>query len=313
MPDTAAEVRTYRRVSGLPEGMPLLEESPPAYAAAMTTVVFGASGKVGRYVAAGLNSTGAHVRLTSREPGAARFASDAEVVAADLERPETLPAALDGAQRVFLYTNPEGINGFIAAAESAGVQHVVLLSSGAVLRSDPMDNPISRMHTIVESAIEKSGLEWTFIRPGMFASNALWWWQQSVRTEGVVRLPYPDAETAPVHEKDLAALAVTALTEPGHHGRGYVVTGPESLTLRRQVQHIGDAIGRDIAVEQNTVEQARAELAKTMPAFGVESVLTGWEAGTLTPAPVLTTIEEVTGRPAHTFAQWANDHAADFR
>jgi len=256
---------------------------------------------------------GEHVRLTSREPGAAGFPLGAEVVAADLERPETLPAALEGAQRVFLYAKPDGIDGFVAAAESAGVRHVVLLSSGAVLQADPESNPIARMHTVVESAIEKSELAWTFIRPGMFATNALWWWQRSIRDEGVVRVPYADARTAPIHEKDLAALAVTALTEPGHRGRAYPVWGAESLTLREQAQCIGAAIGREITFEVIPVEQARVELGKTMPQIGIDAVLAGWEAGLTTTPQVSTVIEEVTGRPAHTFAQWAKDHAPDFR
>jgi uncharacterized protein YbjT (DUF2867 family) len=277
----------------------------------MVTVVFGARGNVGRHVAAGLISRGNQVRPTSREPGAAGFPQGTQVVAADLERPETLPAALEGAEGVFLYAKPEGIDGFVAAAEAAGVRHVTLLSSGAVLGGDA-DNPIARMHTVVESAIEKSGLEWTFIRPGMFATNALWWWQQSIRDAGVARVPYADARTAPIHEKDLAALAVTALTEPGHHGQAYTVFGPESLTLRQQVRHIGAAIGREIALEVISVEQARAELSKTMPSIGVEAVLAGWKAGTVAPPQVSSIIEEVTGRPARTFAQWAEDHAADF-
>jgi uncharacterized protein YbjT (DUF2867 family) len=104
----------------------------------------------------------------------------------------------------------------------------------------------------------------------MFAGNTLWWWGRSIRAGGVVRLPYPDVWTAPVHEKDLAALAVTALTEPGHHGRAYPVRGPE-LTVADQVRHIGTALRREIPVEV------------------------------------------VTGKPARTFAQWAEDHAVDFR
>ncbi|MGK8523024.1 NAD(P)H-binding protein [Nocardia asteroides] len=279
----------------------------------MVTVVFGARGNVGRHVAAGLIAKGEQVRPTSREPHAEGFPQGEKVFEADLERPETLPAALDGAQRVFLYAKPDGIDGFVAAAEAAGIRHVVLLSSGAVLGSDAEHNPIARMHTIVESAIERSGLEWTFIRPGMFATNALWWWRKSIRDEGVVRLPYADARTAPIHEQDLAALAVTALTEPGHHGHAYPVWGPEALTLRQQVRHIGDAIGREIVCEEVSVEQARRELSETMPSIGVDAVLAGWKAGTAEAPRVSTIIEEVTGHPARTFAQWAKDHAADFR
>ncbi|MGO4649201.1 NAD(P)H-binding protein [Nocardia sp. 2YAB30] len=279
----------------------------------MVTVVFGARGNVGRHVATGLISKDDQVRLTSREPDTADFPPGAEVVAADLERPETLHATLEGAERVFLYAKPDGIDGFVAAAESAGVRHVVLLSSGAVLQSNAERNPIARMHTVVESAIAESGLEWTFIRPGMFATNALWWWQKSIRDEGAVRVPYADARTAPIHERDLAAIAVTALTEPGHRGHAYAVWGPESLTLRQQVRHIGEAIGREIAFEVISAEQAREELSQTMPSIGVEAVLAGWKAGTAAPPQVSTITEEITGRPAHTFAQWAKDHATDFR
>ncbi|MFJ1767958.1 NAD(P)H-binding protein [Amycolatopsis sp. NPDC088138] len=279
----------------------------------MVTVVFGASGKVGRHVAAGLSSVGEKMRLTSRTLLPVGFPVGAEVFTADLETPATLPAVLDGAQRVFLYAKPEGIDGFVTAAESAGVQHVVLLSSGSVIHPDAARNPIARAHITVESALERSGLTWTFIRPGMFATNTLWWWRNSIRDEGIVRVPYPDAQTAPIHEKDLAALAVTALTQPGHHGHAYPVWGPESLSIRQQVQHIGAATGRKITLETISIEQARVELGRTMPPMGVDAILAAWRAGTTAPPQVSTVVTDVTGRPAHTFAQWADDHANDFR
>lgn len=279
----------------------------------MVTVVFGAGGNVGRHVAAGLSLVGEKMRLTSRKPRPRGFPPGAEVVTADLESPETLPAVLEGAQRVFLYAKPEGIDGFVAAAESAGVEHVVLLSSGAVVHADAARNPIAQAHIAVESAIENSSLAWTFIRPGMFATNTLWWWRNSIRDEGIVRVPYPDAQTAPIHEKDLAALAVTALTQPGHRGHAYPVWGHESLSIRQQVRHIGAAAGREITIETISVDQARAELGKTMPPIGVDAILAAWQAGTTAPPQVSTVITDVTGRPAHTFAQWAEDHANDFR
>jgi uncharacterized protein YbjT (DUF2867 family) len=191
----------------------------------MVTVVFGARGNVGRHVAADLQAAGKQVRVTSRNPAAAGFASQVQVAAADLEQTETLPAALAGAGKVFLYARPRGIEGFVQAALSAGVRHVVLLSSGAVVNADAWHNPIARQHRTVELAIEQSGLDWTFIRPGMFATNTRWWWTESIRTRSVVRLPYPDAQTAPVHEKDMASLAVTALTELGHATRPTPSTG----------------------------------------------------------------------------------------
>lgn len=279
----------------------------------MATVVFGARGNVGRHVTAGLLAAGEHVRVTSRNPGAADFPPEVDVVAADLEQPETLPAALEGAEKVFVYAKPDGVEGFVQAAQTAGVRHVVLLSSAAVILPGAERNPIAKAHQTVETAIEQSTMDWTFVRPGMFATNTLWWWAKSIRAESVVRVPYPDSHTAPIHEKDMAALAVTALTEPGHEHQAYAVFGPESLTLRQQVDHLAAAIGRKITLETLTVEEGRAELGKTMPQMGVEAIMGAWAAGNGTPARVSTIVEEVTGRPAHTFAQWAEDHAENFR
>jgi uncharacterized protein YbjT (DUF2867 family) len=279
----------------------------------MVTVVFGARGSVGRHVAAGLRAAGEEVRLTSRDPAAAGFPDDVQVADADLERPETLGAALDGAQKAFLYAKPRGIDGFVAAARAAGVQRVALLSSAAIAGRNAERNPIARSHRAVELALEQSGLEWAFIRAGMFATNTLWWWQRAIREDGLVRLPYPEAQTAPVHEKDLAALAVTALTQDGHDRSVYAVYGPQSLTLRQQVSLIGSAIGRAIGVEQVSPEQARAEMSQTVPAVGVDAILGSWEAGRHAPAPTTAVVQEVTGRPGLTFAQWAAGHAGDFR
>jgi uncharacterized protein YbjT (DUF2867 family) len=272
----------------------------------MVTVVFGARGNVGRHVAAGLAALGVPVRLTSRTPNASH-------VAADLDVPQTLPAALEGVSQVFLYARPAGIDGFVAAARSAGVRHVVLLSSGTVVRPGADRNPIARDHRIVESALEESGLSWTFIRPGMFATNTRWWWARAIKGGEAVRLPYPEALTAPVSERDMAALAVTALTERGHGRQAYTLYGPQVLTLREQVGHIGAAIGRRIPIEAVTPEQARADLGKTMPATGVEAIMRAWAAGAESVPETSVIVEKLTGRPAQMFAEWARDHAGDFR
>jgi uncharacterized protein YbjT (DUF2867 family) len=279
----------------------------------MVTVVLGARGNVGRHVAAGLQAAGQQVRVTSRNPATAGFSSRMQVAAADLEEAGTLPAALAGAESVFLYARPAGVGGFVEAARAAGVRHVVLLSSAAVVGADAEHNPIARQHRAVELVIEQSGIDWTFIRPGMFAANTRWWWARSIRSANTVSLPYPDAQTAPVHEKDMAALAVTTLTEPGHGHQAYAIYGPESLTLRRQVGQISDAIGREIRLEVTPRGQAQAELSMTMPPVAAEAVLRAWEAGNGASARTSFIVEKITGRPAHTFAQWAADHAGDFR
>lgn len=272
----------------------------------MVTVVFGARGNVGRHVAAGLAALGVPVRPTSRTP-------DDSHVAADLDAPHTLPAALEGASQVFLYAKPEGVDGFVTAARAAGVRHVVLLSSAAVVQPGAAHNPIARDHRIVESAFEESGLSWTFVRPGMFATNTRWWWTEPIRNGQAVRLPYPEALVAPVGERDMAAVAVTALTERGHGRQAYTLYGPQAITLREQVEHIGAALGRRIPIEVVTPEEARADLSRTIPAAGVEAITRAWEAGTRTAPETSVIVERLTGKPAQTFANWAREHADDFR
>lgn len=283
----------------------------------MVVVVFGARGNVGRHVADGLLAAGEQVRAVSRTPAAGRT-PQLEAVAADLGRPETLPAALEGADTMFLYgmldpQNPYDIEKVVATATTAGIRQVVLLSSVSVLDPDAGHHPVPRLNRTIEQAVQRSGMDWTFLRPGTFATNTRTWWAESIRTDNVVRLPYPLAQSAPVHEKDIAALAVTALTEPGHSHQTYTIYGAESLTLQRQVEHIGEAIDRPIRIEHISDEQARAEVARTMHPVVAEAIVSQWAAANGVPALTSVIVEKITGRPAHTYAQWAVDHADDFR
>ncbi len=282
----------------------------------MVVVVFGARGNVGRHVADGLLAAGEKVRAISRTP-AAGLTAGLDAVGADLDRPETLPAVLDGADKMFLYgmldpQRPYDIEKVVAAAAAAGIRQVVLLSSVSVLDTDA-DHPVPRLNRAIEQAVQRSGLDWTFLRPGTFATNTRTWWAGSIRTDNVVRLPYPLAQSAPVHEQDLAALAVTALTEPGHSHQTYTVYGAESLTLQRQVEHIGEAIDRPIRIDHVSDEHARAEVGRTMHPVVAEAIVNQWAAASGVPALTSTIVEKVTGAPAHTYAQWAVDHADDFR
>ncbi|MGO4426514.1 hydroxylase, partial [Streptomyces sp. MCAF7] len=131
--------------------------------------------------------------------------------------------------------------------------------------------------------------------------------------DNVVRLPYPLAQSAPVHEKDIAALAVTALSEPGHSHQTYTIYGAESLTLQRQVEYIGEALGRRIRIERVSDEQARAEVGRTMHPVVAEAIVSQWAAANGVPAPTSVIAGKITGTPTHTYAQWAVDHSDDFR
>jgi uncharacterized protein YbjT (DUF2867 family) len=174
-------------------------------------------------------------------------------------------------------------------------------------------NPARALVEHIEQVIQAWDLSWTLLRPGIFAANALAWWGPQIRAGDVVRWPYLGVPTAPIHEHDVAAVAVRALCENGHDSAEYVLTGPQSLTQAEQVSAIGRALGRSLTVEELTPDEARREWRSFMPAPVVNMLLDAWAASVGQPAFVTSTIAELTGAPARTFLDWATDHAADFR
>jgi uncharacterized protein YbjT (DUF2867 family) len=166
----------------------------------------------------------------------------------------------------------------------------------------------------IERQIEASGLQPTFLRPGMFASNVLSWWAPQIRAgEEVIRWPYAAVPTAPIDERDIAAVAVRALCHSAEAPVDAVLTGPESLTQSEQLTIIGDAIGRRLHLEEISPDEARRELPPTMPLFIVDMLLAAWGAAAGRPALVTSTVQELTGRPATSFQDWAAAHAAHFQ
>lgn len=181
-------------------------------------LVTGSTGRVGRQLVAQLLSADAEIRALTRDPEAADLPPGVEVVRGDLTNPSSLDPCLDGVDAVFLV--------WTAAAETAPqvvelmaqhVRRVVFLSSphktAHPLFQQP--NPLKALHAGVERFIEESGLEWTFLRPGMFAANALSWWAPQIRVGDVVRWPYGEAPTAPIHERDIAEVAMHGSSSRG--------------------------------------------------------------------------------------------------
>ncbi|MBV8933255.1 MAG: NAD(P)H-binding protein [Kutzneria sp.] len=262
-------------------------------------LVTGATGHIGRDIAGRLSEAGASVRALTRHPATASLPSQVDALRGDLTEPESVRRALDGVDRLYLYSAAHATTEFLDLASRAGVRRVVMLSG---LGTSP---------DVVERAVGAAGIEWTHLRPGAFATNALQW-APSVRANGVVRTPYGDATDAPIHEADIGEVAAAALLREDHVGRRYELTGPESLTYREQVALIGEAIGRDIAFIEESPEQARERMIRTIPEAIVEELLGLWADRVGEPAAVLPTVRALTGHPARTFAQWAADHAADF-
>ena len=279
-------------------------------------LVTGATGRVGRTVVAQLLEAGIPVRALTRRPEAAGLPKAVEVVAGDFAVPESLDAALEGAGAVFLlWTAPPSTLPAVIDRLARHAERVVLLSSPHQTPHPffQQPNPMARVHAEVERLLAAAGTPLTILRPGMFASNTVLWWAPMIREGDVVRWPYGATETAPVDERDIAAVAARALVEDGHAGRDYVLTGPESLTQAQQVAVIGEALGRRIRFHDLSPDEFRRETAGAWPAPVVDMLLAAWGAASGQPAFVTSTVGDVTGVPARTFREWANDHAAAFR
>jgi uncharacterized protein YbjT (DUF2867 family) len=278
-------------------------------------LVTGATGNIGREVVAQLRATECRIRAVSRTPDAANLPDDVEVVPGDLSMPETLDQCLTGIDAMFLvWVAPLASAAPAVARIASRVERVVLLTSPHRTPHPFFQQPnaLRTVHAGIERLIETSGVQWTFLRPGVFALNCLNWWGPQIRSGEVVRWFHGAAATAPIHERDIAAVAVRALCDGGHGGREYVLTGPESLTQREQVRIIGGAIGRPLHFEELSPETARRELLTMMPASIADMLLTAYAAAVDRPALVTSTVADVTGAPARSFDLWAVDHAAAF-
>lgn len=269
-------------------------------------LVTGATGNIGSQLAGLLD---APVRALVRRPDV--VVAGAETFVGDLNDPASLGDAFADVEGIFLLPGYNDMPGFLAKAREAGVRHVVLLSGGSAALED-MDNAVSRYMTLAERAVRESGLAWTFLRPRAFMSNALRWLPQ-LRAGDTVRLQFPRVAAACIDPLDIAAVAARALTTGEHDGRIHELTGPQSLRPAEQLAVLGRGLGRDLEPVELTDDETRAELEASMPGEYVEAFFSFYVGGTLDESKVLPTVEEVLGRPARTFEQWAEAHASDFR
>ena len=279
-------------------------------------LVTGATGRVGRVVIDLLTGAGVPVRaLTHRSEAAATLPANVEVVTGDLTVPESLDAGLPGVDAVFLvWTVPPATAPAVVERIAAHARRVVFLSAPHKTPHPffQQPNPMAELYAEIEERIAESGLEWTFIRPGMFASNALFWWAPAISAGNLVRWPYGAAETAPIDDRDVAAVAARTLYEDGHAGGDYVLTGPESLSQAEQVRIIGDVLGHRIEFQELSPDEFRSETEGTWPPQIVDMLLTAWAATMGTPAFVTSTVSDILGTPARSFRHWVADHADAF-
>ncbi|WP_406415626.1 NAD(P)H-binding protein [Streptomyces sp. NBC_00873] len=277
-------------------------------------LVTGATGTVGREVVRRLPAD-LRVRIMARDPAKVTGASStAETVAGDYEDPRSLARAVTGVRTAFLVTTRvtgDDDSRFVRAAQRAGVQRLVKLSAAAVL-DQQADDLITRWQRANEELLRASGMEWTLLRPRAFMSNSLAW-AASIRSERTVRALYGTSVNACVDPRDIAEVAVRALTEERHAGCTYTLTGPEALTAIGQTEQLGRLLGVPLDFEELSRDEACAALRRRYPAPVVEALLESAErqrAGAK--AQVEDTVRTVTGRSAGSFRGWAEDHLEAF-
>lgn len=281
----------------------------------MTILVIGATGKVGSRLTDLLMARNEPVRVLVRDPSKLdHLPSTVERAIGDLGRPETLPEATSGIEKMFLMAVDHGTEhtaNAVDAAGNAGVRHVVQFSSqGAGV--DPMPS-IGGYFRQREQLLQDSGIPWTILRCGFLMSNALTW-AESIRSGGFVRHANGGGKFAPIDPHDIAEIAAIALTNDGHVGNVYEITGPELLTSCDQVAILSEVLSRPIECMEEPVTEAAEQMRQTGTPNGLVDELV--ELWTLTRAGLFAyatgTAGDILGRPGHAYATWAQANAHAF-
>ncbi|MFI8192466.1 NAD(P)H-binding protein [Streptomyces sp. NPDC085946] len=280
-------------------------------------LITAATGNAGPHAAAHLLEAGARVRalVLPDDPNAGRLPEGVEIHHGDLGDPDSLDAALEGVDGVFLmwpfFSLPVDTAPAVLKKIEATARRVAFVSSvGVHIGLEPVDN---NCHAYIEHLLERTSLEWTFLRMTGFHCNAMAFAEQ-IRNGDVVRYPYGAATRTPVHESDLAAVGAEALTSDGHGRKKYLVSGPEELSQAAQVRIIGEVTGRDLRWQDIPRDAARQAMVDSgWPAAYVDGSLDYFEALSKEPEASSNVVEEVTGRPARTFRSWVVEHVDAFR
>jgi uncharacterized protein YbjT (DUF2867 family) len=282
-------------------------------------LVTGATGKTGRALVQQLAKMGMPVRAMVRDRAKAAdiAAAGAEIAVADLSRVETLVPALVGIDRAYLMTaaDPQQVmlhSNFIGAAKQAGVRYVVRHS---VRGADP-HSPVKlcRWHAASQKELEESGIAWTHLQPIYSMQNFLTF-ALTIQSQGEFYAPMKDGALSMVDARDVAAVAAAALIDNApHQGKTYVVTGPEALTFADAAGQLSAALGKPVRYLDIARENSRkALLQRGMPEWYVEDLLGFYEFySTGAGAAVSDVVARITGRPARSFRQFAEDYGSAF-
>lgn len=279
-------------------------------------LVTGATGTIGGEIARVLLAEGMPVRVLLRDQAqASQWRNHAEVVLGDFSSPESLDAALEGIERVFLASFDRSNiadlqRNVLTAAKCQGVRQIVRMSTIAV--HDMPQIPIFRWHSRCERQLEESGLVFTHLRPSWIMQNFL-----SFLVHDRIRLPAGEGRVAFIDARDVAAVAARALTVSGHENKAYELTGPESLSHGEVAARLASTLGRPVTYENIAPELYDAEkTAQGWPRSSIDSLLGLFavlRAGTNLDADPNDTVLTVTDRMPFSFQNFAADYAADFK
>jgi len=278
----------------------------------------GATGTVGGLTARLLRGT-EPVRLLTRDPrrAAGLAGPHTEVVGGHFEDPAGLRRALAGVRSALLVTvdplTHAHDENFLTAARAAGVRHVVKVTTLSVAEPEATDL-VTEWHRENERLLRASGLTWTLLRPRAFMSNTLGW-ARSIQEDGVVRAPHGDTAIAAIDPRDIAEVAVRALTDVAEHaGRAHALTGPEAVSPVRQTEILSELLRRSLAFVELTEDQVMRGLLRRYPepvARALVESATRGRAGTK--GQVEPTVADLLGRPARSYRDWAAEHLSTFR
>ncbi len=282
-------------------------------------VVIGATGQIGSEVVRLLAEKGQQVRPLIRDPKKAMGLSHPNVmfVQGDLSDPKSLDAAFKGAQKLFLLTpadtrQVELQHNAIEAAKRAGIQHVVKMSAFGSAKDAPVN--MGRWHAQTEEELKQSGLKWTILQPHFFMQN-LANFAGSIKGQGAFYAPLKDGKIAMVDVRDIAKVAVEVLTQPGHEGQTYIITGGEAVSFHDVARQIGEATGKPVKYVDVPQEDARkAMLGMGMPEWMVNDMVTLYGIFAAGYGASTTDVVQKVGKAApRTFAQFAKESAEQFK
>ncbi|MGW7069789.1 NAD(P)H-binding protein [Streptomyces sp. NPDC054855] len=280
-------------------------------------VVIGATGHVGRKAVRLLLDAGREVTAVTRgDQASTGLPGDARVVRGEPSRPRSLAAQLPAhVEGVLLGLRPVGTAAaaadLLALAAERGAKQVVALSALTVEQPVGVPRFIDEFREF-EAAVRGSGPAWTILRCADFASNSLAWAPQ-IRASGTVYGAYPSAVTSPIHPRDIADVAVRALTGGEPAGQALALTGAQSLDQRDKVRIIGEAVGRALSFQEVGPEDVRrAMLAQGMPTDIPERLLGSLADYARTPGRTTDAVQQVLGRAPLSFAQWASENSGAF-